>query len=83
MHGNKKIKLGNTKYRVSKLLKMSDAELQEIWTDVQKDIDMQQLDWLYFQYKENLQLKEQGLPYGMDLIKNEDEDGKEQERPII
>lgn len=67
MHKNKKIKLAGKKYRIGQLMKMSEEELQEIWVAVQKEIGEEKLDWLWFQYKENLKLAEQGLPYGTDI----------------
>lgn len=80
IHKNKKITLGGKKYRVGALMKMTDEELQSIWTEVQKDIDPEKLEWLYFQYQENLKRKAEGLPYGSDLYeKNNDENGEEME----
>lgn len=80
MHKNKKLKLAGKKYRVGELLKMSDEQLQEIYSDVKKELDEEKLDWLYWQYKENLKLKEQGLPYGSDLLNVEDEDIPQQRK---
>ena len=75
LHGNRKLKLGRKKIRVSELKRMNEEELKALYEEILKDIEPN-LDTLWFKYTENLRLKEQGLPYGTDLLINEEEENK-------
>jgi hypothetical protein len=67
VHGNKKVKIGKRKYRVSELKKMTEEELMKLYEEVNELIGID-LETLWVKYSENLLLKEAGLPYGTDLL---------------
>lgn len=69
-HGNKKVKIGKNKYRVSQLKRMNEEELLKLYDEVNELIGIE-LETLWVKYSENVLLKAQGLPYGTDLLNND------------